>query len=265
MVAGVTWSVLFQQFPLANLERVTAAVSAVCGIPAFDAATKVRRGWGFLEWGIPETEARQAAERLDARGVATVVIDDDALRPVPDSQVMIGFEASEDGLLPRVSNPRVTGQRIPWAAVSIVAAGGFTEEVLQRESTGKTGRSGAARLAGLGVFLVTGIPVGLFGRRQEAPQPRKKTQLVTFAQIVTSGGESFFLNPEHFDFSGLGPLKQVNASLNFRVLLAELVRRSGAAINHGARFLLERKSLTLANYQSVGDFETELAWMLNRG
>ena len=55
----------------------------------------------------------------------------------------------------------------------------------------------------------------------------------------------------------------MNAGLNFQTFVAELARRTTARTNYGVRFLLQRKSLTQANYQSVTDFETELLWLWN--
>jgi hypothetical protein len=119
-------------------------------------------------------------------------------------------------------------------------------------------------MIGLGIFLVTGIPVGIFGggRKAEA-KPAKSIKLISFGQMITSQNESFFFNPEHFDFSGLDAAKEVNATRNYRTFVALLAARSRARLNLGGRCILARQSLSAANYQSLHDFETELLWMLN--
>jgi hypothetical protein len=258
-------AVLFQQFPLDDLERVTAAVSAARQIPVFDAATKIHRGWGFLERQISEEDAHEHVRSLAGQGVPTVAIAETDLRTVPDSQVMVGFDADDRGFSPRLQTPGQPTNLVPWTEIAIVAAGGFSEEIIQRDAGARTEKSGAGRMLKLGVFLATGIPVGLFGNKKQAVAPKRTTHLVTFGQIITTAGDSFFFDPDRFDFSGLGPLTQLNRSANFHALIAELARRTSARLNLGARFVLERKSLTLANYQSVHDFETELTWMLNTG
>jgi hypothetical protein len=89
--------------------------------------------------------------------------------------------------------------------------------------------------------------------------------VITFGRIVTTGGEQFAFSPEHFDFSGLGAKKQLNATANFRVLLGEFARLTTAKLNLGARLLVENRAVTFANYTSLHDFETELLWLMNVG
>jgi hypothetical protein len=176
--------------------------------------------------------------------------------------VIVGIQIEADGFVPRLQSPKVQPHHIAWSDVAILAAGGFTEEVVRRD-TASSGKTDKTRLVGIGVFLVTGIPMGLFGGKKKEAKPVKTNRLITFAQLITTQGESFHMDPEHFDFSGLGPQKQVNASLNFRTLIAEFARLTPARINLGTRLLLTNQSMTLANYQSLADFETELLWLVN--
>ena len=46
------------------------------------------------------------------------------------------------------------------------------------------------------------------------------------------------------------------------MLLGELAGLTSAKLNFGARLLLEKRSLTFANY-ALHDFETELLWLVN--
>jgi hypothetical protein len=87
--------------------------------------------------------------------------------------------------------------------------------------------------------------------------------VITFARIVTTGGEQFAFSPDHFDFTGLAEKKQINAAANFRAVLGELSSHPPTQVNLGARLLLENRSLTFANYGGLHDFETELLWMYN--
>ena len=57
--------------------------------------------------------------------------------------------------------------------------------------------------------------------------------------------------------------KQLQAIVNFRVLITELQQRTSARVNYGARIVLGGQSLSLANYTSLVDYEAELLWMFN--
>jgi len=119
-------------------------------------------------------------------------------------------------------------------------------------------------MMGLGVFLVTGMPMGLFGGgKKKNAKPVKSTCVITFGRIVTTVGEQFAFSTDHFDFSGLAEKKQMNMGANFRMVLGEWARASSAKVNLGARLLLENRSITLANYTGLHDFETELLWLVN--
>jgi hypothetical protein len=147
--------------------------------------------------------------------------------------------------------------------MSVVAAGRVSEDTILRESGGNE-RTMGKMMMGLGVFLVTGMPMGLFGGgKKKDAKPVKSSRVITFGRIVTASGEQFAFGPDHFDFSGLAEKKQMNAAANFRVLLDEFARRAQAKVNLGARLVIENRSLALANYTGLHDFETELLWLVN--
>jgi hypothetical protein len=262
IVQAVSHLVLFREFPLDKLDAIANAVAGIYKIPAYDARTKVRHGWGFLERDLPEEEARRISNALTEQGIAAMAVPTAELIHPPRPEVMVGFQPEAEGFIPQLHLPKTQPHPIAWSDVSILAAGGFTEEIVRRD-TANAGKSGKEQLIGLGVFLVTGIPSGVFGSKKKEPTPVKTNHPITFAQILTVQGESFHLDPEHFDFSGLGQRKQVNASLNFRTLIAEFARLTTARLNLGARHVLGNQSMTLANYQSLRDFEIELLWLLN--
>lgn len=262
IVRGVSHSVLFREFPLDQFEAIGEVVGRIYGIPSYDALTKIRRGWGFLERDVSAGEAQRLSDALAEQGVATIALPNAELLDPPEPEVMVGLEIEADGFVPQLQSPKAQPHHIAWSDVAILAAGGFTEEMVRRE-TASSGRDGKTQLIGLGVFLVTGIPMGLFGGKKKETKPVKVNRLITFAQIITAQGESFHFDPEHFDFTGLGPQKQVNASLNFRALISEFARLTPARINVGVRHVLANQSLTQANYQSLKDFETELLWLVN--
>ncbi|MGD0061143.1 MAG: hypothetical protein ABSD58_17160 [Verrucomicrobiia bacterium] len=265
IVPDVNYSVLFRRFPLENLDALAPVVAEAYGIPDYDARTKIRKGWGFLDRNATEEQARRVAEAIGDLAGGAIMIDNEQLRSVSNPKVITGFESAESGVTLRLQSPQEPPRPVEWSEIGIVAAGRFSEEIIQREAGGDKQKM-AGMMVGLGVFMVTGIPPGLLGggkKKKKDEKPAKTVRVITFARIVTTGGEQFAFTPDHFDFTGLAEKKQINATGNFRTFLSELSSQSKAQVNLGARLLLENRSLTFANYGGLNDFETELLWMYN--
>lgn len=261
---GVNYSVLFRQFPLDHLDALAPVVAQTYGIPDFDARTRIRKGWGFLDRNATEAEARRVVDAIGGLAGGAVAIDNDQLRSLPAPKVIVAFDSVENGVALRLQSPQEPPRPVGWSDVGIVAAGRFSEEIILHESGGDPQKM-AGMMLGLGVFMVTGVPPGLFGggKQTKEEKPVKSTRVITFGRIVTTAGEQFAFSPDHFDFAGLAEKKQINAAANFRAFLGELAGRGTARLNLGARLLLENRSLTFANYGGLHDFETELLWMRN--
>jgi hypothetical protein len=252
MLRAVSYSVLFRQSPLSEFDTLAPIVREVYGITDFDARAKLRHGWGFLE---RHTTAEEA-QRITSAVPGCVVIDNEQLRQPGEPRVMTGLHFTETGIVPDGA------EEIGWNDLAIVAAAGLAEEIVSRETTGKDASVGKM-VMGLGVFLATGIPMGLFGGKKKETKPAKSNRWLTFGSLITRQGEQFAMALDHFSFAGLGAKKQLQGIVNFRTLLTELQQRTSAKFNHGARFVLAGQSLSLANYTSLADYETELLWMFN--
>ncbi|HXI85049.1 MAG TPA: hypothetical protein VNL17_13265 [Verrucomicrobiae bacterium] len=259
-------SVLFRQFPLDHLDTLAPVVAQVYGLNDYDARSKIRKGWGFLEREATEEEAQRIVEAVGDCGGGVLAIDNTAVRAPAEPRVTTGVEFASNGFTLRLQSPKDPTRFLEWAQAEIVSAGQFSEEIIKRASGGDEQKMGAM-MVGVGVFLATGIPPGLLGggnkKKKKEEKPVKSTRTITFARVVTTAGEQFALSPEHFDFSGLGAKKQLNTAANFRVLLGELSGLTSAKVNLGARLLLDNRSLSFANYTGPHDFETELLWLLN--
>jgi hypothetical protein len=265
MVRPVSQSVLFRQFPLDQLDALAPVVARVYGLNDYDARSKIRKGWGFLEREAPEEDAQRIVEAVGDCAGGVMAIDNAALRAPAEPRVTTGVEFASNGFTLRLQSPKDPTRFLEWAQVEAVSAGQFSEEIIKRASGGDEKKMGTMML-GMGVFLVTGIPPGLLGggkKKKKDAKPEKSTRTITFARIITTAGEQFAFGPEHFDFSGLGVKKQLNTAANFRVLLSELASLTSARVNLGARLLLDNRSLTFANYTGPHDFETELLWLLS--
>jgi len=264
-VPDVNYSVLFRQFPLDHLDALAPVVAQTYGIPDYDARTRIRKGWGFLDRNATDAEALRVVDSIGELAGGAVAIDNDQLRSLPAPNVITAFESMEDGLALRMQSPQVPARPIGWSEIGIVAAGRFSEEIILHEAGGDTTKM-AGMMVGLGVFMVTGVPPsGLFGhgKKKKEEKPAKSTRVITFGRIVTIAGEQFAFSPDHFDFAGLAENKQMNAGANFRAFLGELAGHSTARLNLGARLIMDNRSLTFANYGGLHDFETELLWMYN--
>jgi hypothetical protein len=264
IVPDVNYSILFRQFPFDHLDALAPVVAQTYGIPDYDARTKIRKGWGFLDRNATEPEARRLVEAIGELAGGAMAIDNDHLRPLPAPNVITAFESVENGLALRMQSTQKPARPIAWSEIGIVAAGRFSEEIILHEAGGDPKKM-AGMMLGLGVFMVTGDPRGLFGDRKKKKEqkPVKSTRVITFGRIVTTAGEQFAFSPDHFDFAGLAEKKQMNAAANFQAFLAELAGHSTARLNLGARLVIDNRSLTFANYGGLHDFETELLWMYN--
>jgi hypothetical protein len=264
IVPDVNYSVLFRQFPLDHLDALAPVVAEAYGVPDYDARTKIRKGWGFLDRNATEEDARRVVEAIGDLAGGVVVIENAQLRSASNPKVITGFESGESGVTLRLQSPQEPPRVVEWLEIGIVAAGRFSEEIIQREAGGDQQKM-AGMMVGVGLFMVTGIPPGLLGggKKKKEEKPVKSVRVITFGRIVTTGGEQFAFSPDHFDFAGLAEKKQINAAANFRAFLGELAGHTTAQVNLGARLLLENRSLTFANYSGLHDFETELLWMHN--
>lgn len=264
IVRPVSYSVLFRQFPLDQLDALAPVVARTFGVNDYDARTKIRKGWGFLEREATEEDARRIAGALGDLAGGVVAIDNAQLRTLAEPKVATGFEPEATGLTLLLQSPQEPTRQLEWSEVSVVAAGRISEDTIVHESRGNEKTMGKMMM-GLGVFLVTGIPTGIFGggKKKKEAKPVKSTRIITFGRIVTTAGEQFAFSLDHFDFSGLAEKKQMNTAANFRTFLGESARLSQAKVNWGARLLFENRSMTLANYTGLHDFETELLWLIN--
>ena len=259
----VSYSILFRQFPADQLDALAPLVAQTFGINDYDARTKIRKGWGFLEREATEEDARRIGEALGNAAGGVTIVDNAQLRTLAEPKVTTGFESAATGMTLRLQSPQDPTRQLEWSEVSVVAAGRISEDTIVHESGGNEKTMGKMMM-GLGVFLVTGIPTGIFGGgKKKAAKPVKSSRVITFGRIVTTAGEQFAFGLEHFDFSGLAEKKQMNTAANFRTFLSESARLSQAKVNWGARLLLENRSMTLANYAGLHDFETELLWLIN--
>ena len=76
IVRPVGYSILFRQFPLDQLDALAPVVAEIYGINDYDARTKIRKGWGFLERDASKEEALRIVEGVGDYAGGVVCIDE---------------------------------------------------------------------------------------------------------------------------------------------------------------------------------------------
>ncbi len=76
----VGYAILFRQFPLDQLDALAPVVAGIYGINDYDARTKIRKGWGFLERDASKEDALRIVEGVGDYAGGVVCIDNTALR-----------------------------------------------------------------------------------------------------------------------------------------------------------------------------------------
>src|SRR5580658_2265516 len=136
IVPDVNYSVLFQQFPLDHLDALAPVVAEAYGVPDYDARTKIRKGWGFLDRNATEEQAHRVVEAIGDLAGGAVFIGNEQLRSVSKPKVITGFESAESGLTLRLQSLKEPPRTLEWSEIGIVAAGRFSEEIIQHETAG---------------------------------------------------------------------------------------------------------------------------------
>src|ERR1039458_10029412 len=136
IVTGVSYSVLFREFPLDQLDALAPVVAQTFGLTDFDARTKIRKGWGFLEREATEEDARRIVAAIGDVAGGVTVVDNSQLRTLAEPKVMLRFDAAPNGMMLRLQSPKEPTCLVEWSEVSVVAAGRVSEDTIVRESGG---------------------------------------------------------------------------------------------------------------------------------
>lgn len=256
----MNYSILFKEFPLDDLETIAGIISQIYQITLFDARTKIRKGWGFLEHNATEERAQRMTHLFAEHNIAVLAIPTRSLHSLRSPKMMVGFKPDAGGFVPHLQQKEGPSLYIAWQDVLILAAGGFNEEVIRLEMDPR--KSCMSSILEVGVFMVVGLPLR-FSDKRKTTKAIKTNRFISFGEIVTRQGDALYFNPDRFDFSGLGDQKQFNVALNYRMIFSEFSRLCPVSFNWGARFLLNDMPLSMASYLRTKDFETELRWLFN--
>jgi hypothetical protein len=132
--------------------------------------------------------------------------------------------------------------------------------------TVKEGPSDTERAVGMGIMMVTGLPVGM-GKAKEVKKTVHETELFVYMDLLvedSAGLRRLHVDGQKFNYGALGDARRPDVLGNFRLLLQGLDRFAGAALrNAGARGLLAGRPVASLGYDSSADYEKEIRWLLS--
>lgn len=254
------WHVVLSDPAGGSPETLAPWFAARGGMALIDAKRAARHAWGMLAEDLTETEAQAARAAAAEMGLPAACVSDDHFRPLTDPLPVSGLHLDGSSLRWTSGSPPAPLPAVASASIRLLSFASIRRDSLVKRVV-KEQASGARRLAGLGIMLTTGIPVGL-GGTTEVSRTMASTEWIVFLDVL--GEESRWrVTPERFDFSGLGAGKGVGGPENTRRLLEALrAAAPGALLNRGAQTLLAGRPLSGAGYDDLDDVEKETRWLL---
>lgn len=254
-----SWTVLLSDPAGVDGGLLASFFAAEQKIPLIDAQRGARHAWGFLGRDLDEAKARALVKSAENVGIKARVVETKNIPVLSDPSSFHGVHFEPDSLTFSIGHPsKILAHplsNIQLLSVAMLRQDRFVTKTTREEVT--TGR----RIAGLGIMLATGIPVGM-GKAKETQKTVAETEWVLFLDIF-GRGVRWRAVPAGFDFSGLGPEKGSVGPDNLRRLLARIHRLAPTALlNRGARWWLESRPLNGAGYDEMSDVDQEARWLL---
>lgn len=253
------WTVLLSDPAGTDIGALARFFAGEKKIPMIDAQRLARRSWGFLGRDLDELTANALVQSAGIVGIKAMVVEtkDIPLLSEPASAHGVIFEG--DRMTLSVGIP-AKPQSLPLSKIQLLSVASLRRDTFVTKTT-KEEVSTGRRIAGLGIMLATGIPVGM-GKSKETQKTVAETEWVLFLDIFGDGGR-WRAVPVGFDFSGLGSEKGSVGPDNLRRLVILLHRQAPSALlNRGARWWLESRPLNTAGYDEVLDVDQEARWLL---
>jgi hypothetical protein len=245
------------------MDIVAGVIAKFTGGVLFDARQKARRMWGFLGENLSPEEAQRLVGLAAEAGLAARAVPADAVPPLPEGVPVHGICPFPEGMEVAIGPTKVR-RLIPWEPVRLVAAAPL-KETTTTVRTVKEGPTPQQRAVGIGIMMVTGLPVGM-GKSKEVKKTVHETELRLNMDIFVGGEAKVFrlsVDADKFDYASLGSPPEPGVAANFRRLLTAVAKGATmAVVNLGARSIVEGRSLAGLGYESAGDYEKEIRWLL---
>ena len=254
------WTVLLADPAGADIGVLAHFFSAEKKIPMIDAQRLARRSWGFLGRDLEESAANALVQSAGGAGIKARAVETKDVPLLSEPSSIHGALFEDERLTLAVGIPPKP-HSFDLAQIQLLSVASLRRDTFVTK-TSKEEVSTGRRIAGLGIMLATGIPVGM-GKAKETQKTVAETEWILFLDIFGNGGR-WRAVPAGFDFSGLGSEKGSVGPDNLRRLLTVLHRRcSSALLNRGARWWLEGRPLNTAGYDEPSDVDQEARWLLS--
>jgi hypothetical protein len=253
------WTVLLAEPLGVDLSLLGRFYASEKKIPLIEAQRLARRSWGFLGRDLSAVEAQALVHSAALSGLTTRAVENTHIPSLPPPEAVRGARFEGDRVDLHIGVP-ATVRPLVFSHIQLLSVSTFRQDSNVVRTT-KEDASLSRKIAGVGIMLTTGIPVGM-GKGKETLRTVTETEWVLSLDIFGEG-ECWRIVPAAFDFSGLGVEKGTTGPDNLRRLLTRLHREAPSALlNRGARWWLEGRPLNTAGYDDASDVEHESRWLL---
>ena len=224
------------------------ALAASLGITPFETRQRMIGGGPAVVANFADPQkARTLAAKLEQSGIATLVVDDSAIRGAAGHLVVRRFELGEGTLLIETFDGRCAG--IAYGEIDLhlaairITGHGETKTVTERKfSLGKT-------------VLAGGIPLTKKVERQEEVVTEEREKVL---YLYAGDRPTIVFSQTGMTYDGLGLAMKLSRELNFAHLTAELRRLSPRAI-HDDRLLMRAGQVRLLGPALAPETNLDLA------
>ncbi len=231
------------------------------GVTAFDGKRLANHAWGFLGEKLSESGAEKLKALADAAGLPVHIKEEKDIPALPPALNLHRAWFDEYRLYYTTgSSPKE--HSIACSDLALACAVGLREET-SFVKTIQRGPSAQQRAVGLGLSMVTGIPISL-GKKQEVKKTVKSAEFYLYIDLFSKDlSTRLHVDAQQFNFLDLQERMLPNAMGNFKTLLQDLATRAPAALkNRAARMILASQPYASMGYETRGDYEKECRWLL---
>jgi hypothetical protein len=226
------------------LEHLTRAFAQMPNLTKQDAAVRARDAAGVLATHLSQADAAVLCRAHGAEGLAALPVDQDSLPLLPKARVVRRMIPADGAMV--LYDALAREQRIPWTAVTLLAAGNVTE-VDPKHARFSPEMVHAAR----GVMALADL---------EAKQSIRLN--LCLEVLLSCEPHRCYVEGNTFSYEYLGPRRSNRSADNFVAFIRDVIRRVPLAVrNRGAELLRADPPKAMA-YPSRHAFEQEIVWQL---
>jgi hypothetical protein len=244
------YAILQSQLDMPSVESLKRAFRSVSCLTDLDAFTLARDAYGILVKNLSDKDAATLQGALKIEGVATEIVPDKALPPLPPAKHIHRLECASDGL--HIYDPLGRPFRLDWNHLLLIAAGQVSLTDFQRVEKRKPVRHYH--------------PNGTIHTDMEVEHvTREERNDHLLLELVIAGAKLRYAADGHkFNYHYLKERATKDPAANFALLVQDLTRHAtSAAVNRGAYYFREQAASPFT-YPSKNAFYEEITWLLWR-